>query len=178
MISREGAKIMVQNSEGKVFSKWVGHAKLIDPVGNSQSDTLHKSLEMNEEDHVQLCPSSSAYNDRFMVMASDDRNLLVTSENGHELTVGSEDAIPLEEQAWSEIPPIPDDPIMFDRNAYPEEEMTSTCGEDERSVSTSMDVSTDPECVLESPEIMPRRSKRIKKVPLRLGGAHLYNLFG
>lgn len=172
VISRNGPKIMVQKENGKIFSKWVAHAKLIKRPEHIQDD----DPEIKEGDLVQLPPSSTTFEDRYMVMAKNDDNLLVRSENGHELTIEAGDAIPVENQAWTEIEPLSSEASELDRNSYPVQEANKQKSEGDAIGPENENMTS--EWPIEEPEIMPRRSKRIKEASSKLKGFQLYNLFG
>lgn len=177
VISRDGPKIMVQNEDGKIYSKWVAHAKRMEQSNSLSDDESQPATDIKAGDTVQLSPSSTIFDDRFMVMAKDDKKLLVRSENGHETTIDESDAIPMEDPAWNEVPPLPTEIPPTDRNAYPDN--AALAHEGSKEDSNPIDGShSDPEFIIESPEILPRRSKRLKEVSSKLAGYHLYNLFG
>lgn len=174
VLSRDGPKIMVQMDNGKIFSKWVAHAKRVDLHENDSSTD-----DIKAGDLVQLPPSSTSYDNRYMVMAKENQKMLARSENGHEATIGLEDAVPLVNQTWKEIPPVSEIPDPVDRNAYPDVDMHETINTNvNQSSLTSQHDSLDPEIPIEIPEILPRRSKRIKKPSSKFQNCHLYNLFG
>lgn len=188
VLSRNGPKLLVQKDNGKIFSKWVAHAKRVDHSDPLLDDEPPKDQEIKEGDMVQLAPSSTDFDDRYMVMAKNNNKLLVRSEDGHEISIDDDDASPLIDQAWTEITPIPDDPADIDRNSYPDGELTRSRNGD-NSISTDTEhpldnameensTSVNNDCPIETPEILPRRSARLKEASSRFKDHVLYNLFG
>lgn len=174
VIERDGPRLTVQNEKGKVFSKWVAHAKRIKHDSLVINDDSQTELDISVGDTVQLTPPSTIFDDRYMVMAKDSTRLLVRSENGHELTVEEGDATPIRDHAWSDIAPVPETTPQIDRNAYPSEDQQA---EPQQPILQS----APGDCLefqIESPEILPRRSNRLKQASSRLNNYHLYNLFG